>query len=445
MITIKKKRIKFLARILALASAVCVTVTSFVLPSFANERWVNPIPAGNADDAGVYALTPIHTAQIHYFVYKDVAFNVESANYINLNNNNNDTPSFPQSLNYGCYSRNVEIEHYESELIPTLYNVETVFDPTLIGVEEIGYVEIQAEEVFLFGDRTSYRINGNDNYKPIYEYFTYMVVAEDGVDPDFTLDPYVSYGCTYFYLSDDGSTVCTQKSNENIRMQRHKQSDGRYRYYLYENIINNAPGNLLYVYVDYLYSSSDSGSLNLRSKVGFGNTNCFDYGPVVEYNSIDFEELLSLSNDTEHLENQIETLESERDELYRSYNDLLSSYEFLQSEFDYLENENVDLRQKNEQSIIDIAGKNEEIFAKDTEIKELKKKNFELRNTTGAVEEYFNGMSSALWNGLNEISDIGYSYVDSEGVTQTITIGSLITITVIGVVAFFIIKLFRGG
>ena len=79
------------------------------------------------------------------------------------------------------------------------------------------------------------------------------------------------------------------------------------------------------------------------------------------------------------------------------------------------------------------------------ENKKLEQKNFELRNTTGAIDEYFTGISSALWNGLNEISQIGYSYVDSNGVTQTITVGSLITISVIGVVAFFVIKLFRGG
>ena len=222
-------------------------------------------------------------------------------------------------------------------------------------------------------------------------------------------------------------------------MQDHRDAYGRNIYYLYEDIIENAPVDdlldLKYVYVDYLYVDSKMTNLDLTYPVGYG---CNYYNAWHDESTIDFYTLFNEISNSDDLQSKIDYLEEQ-------YKSLQQEYDYYYSESEWLRSENAELTAKKDEweskyydSTVQIAGLREENQA-------LEKKNFELRNTTGAIDEYFTGISSALWNGLNEISQIGYSYVDSNGVTQTITVGSLITITVIGVVAFFVIKLFRGG
>lgn len=92
----------------------------------------------------------------------------------------------------------------------------------------------------------------------------------------------------------------------------------------------------------------------------------------------------------------------------------------------------------------EIAAKDAELEAKDDKILALEQNNFELQNSN-AIDEFFTGISSSIWNGIGEISDLGYSYTDSSGTLQKVTIGGLITVAVVGVVAIFVIKLIRGG
>lgn len=92
----------------------------------------------------------------------------------------------------------------------------------------------------------------------------------------------------------------------------------------------------------------------------------------------------------------------------------------------------------------DIAAKDAELEAKAAQILALEQNNFELQNSN-AIDEVFTGVSASIWNGISEISDLGYSYTDSAGVVQKVTIGGLITVAVVGVVAIFVIKLIRGG
>ncbi len=446
MITIKKKKTKLLARILALIGIVCILVASFSISSFAWE-------AHSQDylDYQVHALTPINNVQIYYqeSYQEEKVFSCNPNNSVFLSGISEDGPDFPIEQRNGLVKNTLDIEKSTflsngHRYISALYNFETIFSPTFLGADVYGHLQVQAEEVLLFANLISRRIKGNDDYKPLYEYFTYICQDKNAVDNHNIQAPTVSYGCTYIYLSDDRSTVCTKERYKRLTMEKHDSSDGYYRYYLYEDILENAPENLQYVYVDYLYGNTDSNSYDVS--IGYGNTYYKEeVDPVLTYTRLDFAELFSYVADEEYYKGIIEGLENDYDSLYLTYSELLDDYYDMFTQVENLKEISSEYSILYYQLLSEFYAKDEEISAKNTEIKELEKKNFELRNTSGAIEEFFDGMSSAIWEGLDDISDIGYSYVDSGGVRRTVTIGSLITVTVVGVVAFFVIKLFRGG
>lgn len=430
MITIKKKKIKLIARILALIGVLCVIFVTFALPAFA---WGNPVPEGNASNAGVYSMTPLYNVKFHRFT--ESGNNLESTystnNYLNLNNRSGYTPSFPQVQSNGVSKTTVNQSFFDD----AFYIAETEFDPAYYGEGTRGYLSLEAHDVFLFTDSKSCSLKDNIG-ESVYEFFSYFYTYDEAHDPDFTFDPDVIYGCTYFYV-DGSSTVVSEQFHNNTKMQKHRDPDGRNIYYLYEDIIENAPVDnlvdLKYVYVDYLYVNSKLNNLDLTYPVGYG---CNYYNGCDVESTIDFQALIKDIADTDGLQSKIDYLEEQCQSLQREYDYYYSEAEWLRSENAELTAKKDEWESKYYDSTVQIAGLREENQA-------LEKKNFELRNTTGAIDEYFTGISSALWDGLNEISQIGYSYVDSNGVMQTITVGSLITITVIGVVAFFVIKLVR--
>lgn len=436
MITIKKKKTKIIARVLALIGVVGVIFVTFALPVFA---WGNPVPDGNAREAGVYALTPLYN--VIYHRYTDSGNNIESMypanNYLNLNNRSGYTPTFPQSQGSGVYTTTVDlIDDHVGENYQVIYNGETEFDPAYYGSGVRGYLSLEVQDIFLFADEKSSSMKDGIG-KDVYKYLSYIYTLPEAYDPDFTRDPNVIYECTYFY-SVDGKTLVSESVYENVTMKKHE--DGKNFYYLYESILENAPVkdfvDLKYIYVDYLYVNTKFTNLDLTYPVGYGGTYCSEYsGPNA---TVDFFSLVNEIADVESYQSMIDSLKEEKAALEQEYNYYYSETEWLRSENAELASKKDEWENKYYDTAVAMAGLREEN-------KKLEQKNFELRNTTGAIDEYFTGISSALWNGLNEISQIGYSYVDSNGVTQTITVGSLITISVIGVVAFFVIKLFRGG
>jgi len=164
------------------------------------------------------------------------------------------------------------------------------------------------------------------------------------------------------------------------------------------------------------------------------------------------------SGNTDELELRIEELESSlrehqltEEQLRENIRDLNDENENLTSEVDSL-NSTVDTlenRVEEKQAIIlqkdsVIAEKDVVISEKDDTIHNQSVELFELRNVN-ALDKLFSGIASAIWDGLDQIGDFGYSYVDGNNVERNVTIGSLLSITIIGVVAFFVIRLIRGG
>lgn len=82
--------------------------------------------------------------------------------------------------------------------------------------------------------------------------------------------------------------------------------------------------------------------------------------------------------------------------------------------------------------------------AREKELASLRKENFELQNSN-AIDELFTGLSGSVWEGFATVADLGYSYVDPSGTTREVTVGNLIAVAVVGVVAFFVIRLIRGS
>lgn len=421
-------------------------ISCFALPSFA---WVNVDVGANGgvNNDYFYSLSPLYS--VDYFEqYTDELSNtrsVEIPNFINLKNSIDSNPLPSQYQSFGFYSMYINKETSISSPTYDYYNMEAVIDSSWLG-NSYGGVQFSAQDIFLLADTPSRWLDENGE-KEIWEYMTYFAVSsiENSIDnplPD-SFKPDLTYSCTYFYINDEGKISCESRY-KNIRMERCSNAKYSYIYYPYEDIFKNAPEKTEYIYIDYLYFTTSNNRLDFTFNYIIGGTYSDDYTGV--YSSIDFTDLFAnVAVDASVFEDRINALEEEKIELQKN-NDALSSHiSLIESEMSILEENNKKLETQRNDLTTEIAGVREENTALSGEVQKLEQKNFELRNTTGAVEEYFNGMSSALWNGLNEISDIGYSYVDSEGVTQTITIGSLITITVIGVVAFFIIKLFRGG
>lgn len=410
---------------------------SFALPAFA---WGNPIPNGNASEAGVYNLSPLY--DVRYHRYSDSGYNIESTysvnNYLSLNNRSNYTPTFPQVQSSGVYTTTVDlISDSVGEAYQMIYNVETEFDPSYYNHGTEGYLDLEVKQSFLFTDeKTMSMKDGLDS--SVYKYLTYFYTYSAAHDPDFTVDPYIIYNCSYFYY-DGNNLLVSENVYNNVKMNAHYDSySSRYYYYLYEHILENAPvedfSKLKYVYIDFMYAGTGRGSgLDHTYPVGYGGTYSNDASLIIDFNS-----LVSEMSNVDSLQSMIEHLKEENKSLQQEYENCSSENNLLRKENNTLSAEKENWKSKFYENASEMAGLREENQA-------LEKKNFELRNTTGAIDEYFTGISSALWNGLNEISQIGYSYVDSNGVTQTITVGSLITISVIGVVAFFVIKLFRGG
>ena len=440
MIRIKKKKTKKLARILALVGTICVIFATFALPAFA---WGNMTPAGNASNAGVYTFSPIHT--VEFVKITDSGNRIASTyapnNYLNLNNRSNYSPSFPQTQTSGVQSTTVTIDDsYQLYGYEQLYKGETTFSPSYYGEGAKGYLNVRVDDTFLLLDEFSKALYGNSS-KPIYKYMTYVTLDPNGYDPDFGIAPDVVYNCTYFYLDDNGNLSCKSGFNNSCMNEWIDTGNSNYIYYLYDDMFNKAPENLLYIYVDYLYCSTDTANYDDSFPVSYGNT----YSTFTNDDLLDFESVFSEVGNSSALLDEIEFLKAERNALQKEYDYYYSETEYWRSKYTSLEAEKSSLENSYYDLLVEIAGVRDDNLALENEIKDLEAKNFELRNTTGAIDEYFTGISSARWGGLEEISDIGYSFVDSDGITQTVTVGNLITIFVIGVVAFFVIKLFRGG
>ena len=385
--------------------------------------------------------------------------NYSSQNYISLNNRSNYSPTFPQTQTNGVYSTKVDvIDPFAGA--SDYYNVETTFDPTFYSDEDKYFVlEFSIYDTMLLNDYKGYELYSELGFSKIAQYMPYFFIDEsvqvtpEGESNDF--DILVDYSAIVVYFDKTGKErVKTFQGNGDYVTPHYE--NGRIYYYAFEPLLEQIGSGIMTIYVDYLCIHQMRSYGNYVEQ-GIGNTYAFYDEDRYRTDKFTFEDLFyneyfdyeNYMGQIMELEFQVSSLESEREILLSNLNELqnalgdeIENSESLTSEILRLEGEIENLEAR-------IRLKNEEMEKleqiKNQEIKALEQKNFELRNTSGAISEYFTGISSALWDGLNEITDIGYSYVDSDGNTQTVTIGSLITVTVIGVVAFFIIKLFRGG